>query len=69
MISVDAGPMHVAAAVGTPTLAVVGNDAVGIGASPIRLWKPRNKVVERTVMREGANYAVKTGFETMAACR
>ena len=27
VVSVDAGPMHIAAAVGTPTLALVGNDA------------------------------------------
>ena len=40
--------MHIAAAVGTPTLAVVGNDAAGVGASPIRLWLPRLSVVQRT---------------------
>ena len=49
VVSVDAGPMHVAAAVGTPTLAVVGNDEKAVGASPIRLWEPRSPMVERTV--------------------
>jgi ADP-heptose:LPS heptosyltransferase len=49
VVSVDAGPMHIAAAVGTPTLAVVGNDAAGVGASPIRLWLPRVAVLQRTV--------------------
>ena len=49
VVSVDAGPMHVAAAVGTPTLAVVGNDKEAVGASPIRLWQPRSPVLERTV--------------------
>ena len=49
VVSVDAGPMHVAAAVGTPTLAVVGNDNKAVGASPIRLWQPRSRMVERTV--------------------
>ncbi|WP_413441528.1 glycosyltransferase family 9 protein [Synechococcus sp. MIT S1220] len=49
VISVDAGPLHIAAAVGTPTLAVVGNDVDGVGASPIRLWQPRCSNVERTV--------------------
>ena len=49
VISVDAGPLHIAAAVGTPTLAVVGNDADGVGASPIRLWMPRAPQLERTV--------------------
>ena len=49
VVSVDAGPMHVAASVGTPTLAVVGNDAEGVGASPIRLWLPRSTNLSRTV--------------------
>ena len=48
VVSVDAGPMHIAAAVGTPTLAIVGNDAAGVGASPIRLWLPRLSVLQRT---------------------
>ena len=41
VISVDAGPLHIAAAMGTPTLAVVGNGNNGVSASPIRLWMPR----------------------------
>ena len=49
VLSVDAGPLHVAAAMGVPTLAVVGNDADGHGASPIRLWMPRAANVQRTV--------------------
>lgn len=49
VISVDAGPLHIAAAVGTPTLAIVGNDSEGVGASPIRLWLPRVANVSRTV--------------------
>ena len=49
VVSVDAGPMHVAAGVGTPTLAIVGNDAEAIGASPIRLWLPRSSSLTRTV--------------------
>ena len=49
VVSVDAGPLHIAAAVGTPTLAVVGNDAQGDGASPIRLWLPRVDTLQRTV--------------------
>ena len=48
VVSVDAGPLHIAAAVGTPTLAVVGNDAAGVGASPIRLWLPRAANLQRT---------------------
>ena len=49
VVSVDAGPMHVAAGVGTPTLAVVGNDAEAVGASPIRLWLPRSSSLTRTI--------------------
>ena len=49
VVSVDAGPMHIAAAVGTPTLALVGNDADGTGASPIRLWLPRTHNLSRTI--------------------
>ena len=44
VVSVDAGPLHVAAGVGTPTLAVVGNDSAAVGASPIRLWLPRSSI-------------------------
>jgi lipopolysaccharide heptosyltransferase III len=40
-VVVDAGPMHIAAAVGCPTVCVFGNDADGAGASPINLWAPR----------------------------
>ncbi|MDP9374784.1 MAG: glycosyltransferase family 9 protein [Chloroflexota bacterium] len=40
-VCVDAGPLHVAAAVGCPTVAVFGVDADGDGASPLRLWAPR----------------------------
>ena len=49
MISVDAGPLHIAAAVGTPTYAIVGNDCEGTGASPVRLWMPRCSNVTRSV--------------------
>ena len=51
VVSVDAGPLHIAAAVGTPTLAVVGNDMDGVGASPIRLWLPRSSNCSRTIAR------------------
>ena len=47
-ISVDAGPLHIAAAVGCPTLGIVGNDLDGDGASPIRLWAPRQSHVQLT---------------------
>lgn len=40
-VVVDAGPMHIACAVGCPTVCVFGNDAHGDGASPVRLWAPR----------------------------
>jgi ADP-heptose:LPS heptosyltransferase len=40
-IVLDSGPLHIAAAAGCPTVAIFGNDADGDGASPIRLWSPR----------------------------
>lgn len=46
-ISVDAGPMHIAVAVGCPTIALFGNDEAGYGASPVRLWAPRSPNVYR----------------------
>ena len=49
VISVDAGPLHISAAVGTPTYAIVGNDGDGVGASPVRLWMPRCSNVTRSV--------------------
>lgn len=52
VVSVDAGPLHIAAAVGVPTLAVVGNDAEAVGPSPIRLWMPRSVNCSRTVSTE-----------------
>ena len=49
VVSVDAGPLHIAAAVGTPTLGIVGNDLEGLGASPARLWMPRCDNFNRTI--------------------
>src|SRR5262245_446644 len=40
-VVVDAGPMHIAAAVGCATVCIFGNDSAGDGASPIDLWAPR----------------------------
>ena len=63
VISVDAGPLHVAAAVGTPVMAVVGNDMEGIGASPIRLWLPPKKNLERTVSVNTCDECMKNAFK------
>ena len=62
VVSVDAGPMHVAAGVGTPTLAIVGNDADGIGASPIRLWLPRSSSLKRTVSSSSCSLCSENRF-------
>ena len=66
VISVDAGPMHIAAAMGTPTLAVVGNDAQGIGASPIRLWLPRSDNLQRTISQETCSLCAERRFSNDA---
>ena len=62
VVSVDAGPMHVAAGVGTPTLAVVGNDDEAIGASPIRLWLPRSSSLNRTVSTSSCSLCSENRF-------
>jgi len=49
LVTVDAGPLHVAAAVGCPTVALFGADAQGVGASPRELWAPRRPFVRVTV--------------------
>ncbi|MDC0948679.1 glycosyltransferase family 9 protein [Gammaproteobacteria bacterium] len=58
MVSVDAGPMHIAAAVGCDTLGIFGNDADGVGASPMRLWMPRGANVSRTVSEQTCTLCV-----------
>ncbi|MCX5938474.1 MAG: glycosyltransferase family 9 protein [Cyanobium sp. LacPavin_0920_WC12_MAG_62_9] len=45
-ICVDSGPLHLAAAAGCPTVAIFGTDAAGLGASPQRLWAPRQASVK-----------------------
>ena len=62
VVSVDAGPMHVAAGVGTPTLAVVGNDAEAVGASPIRLWLPRSSNLTRTTSSSSCSLCSENRF-------
>lgn len=62
VVSVDAGPMHIAAAVGTPTLAIVGNDQDGTGASPIRLWLPRVSNLDRTISGESCSLCADNRF-------
>jgi heptosyltransferase-3 len=62
VISVDAGPLHIAAAVGTPTLAIVGNDLEGTGASPIRLWLPRCANVTRTISEVSCTVCAENRF-------
>ena len=62
VVSVDAGPMHVAAGVGTPTLAIVGNDAEAVGASPIRLWLPRSSSLTRTVSSSSCSLCSENRF-------
>ena len=37
----DSAPLHIATAVGCPTVAIFGNDLDEDGASLIRLWAPR----------------------------
>ena len=63
VISVDSGPLHIAAAVNTNVLAVVGNGVTGKGASPIRLWMPRSDNVSRTISKEDCNECEKRRYK------
>ena len=63
VLSVDAGPLHIAAAVGTPVLAIVGNDANGVGASPIRLWLPRSDNCFRTTTQVTCSLCAESRFK------
>ena len=66
VISVDAGPMHIAAAVGPATLALVGNDLDGTGASPIRLWLPRTDNLARTISPHSCDRCASNRFRNDA---
>lgn len=66
MITVDAGPLHIAAAMATPVLAIVGNDAEGVGASPIRLWMPRCSVASRTISDHSCSLCAEHRFKNDA---
>lgn len=62
-VVVDAGPMHIAAAVGCPTICLFGNDADGDGASPIRLWAPRGPHVQVLRTRAKCTVCVEQRFK------
>lgn len=68
-VTVDSGPLHVAAAVGCPTVAVFGNDADGVGASPLQLWMPRVGSVVRTVSPERCTLCLDNRFRNTACLR
>jgi ADP-heptose:LPS heptosyltransferase len=68
-VTVDSGPLHVAAAVGCPTIAVFGNDADGIGASPLQLWLPRVGHVVRAVSRNRCALCLENRFKNDGCLR
>ncbi len=65
-VVVDAGPMHIAAAVGCPTVCIFGNDADGDGASPIRLWAPRGPHIELVLTPTKCTVCVERRFKNEA---
>ena len=67
VVSVDAGPMHVAAGVGTPTLAIVGNDAEAVGRQSDSALLPRSSNLTRTISSSVAASAATTDSATMNA--
>lgn len=68
-VTVDSGPLHVAAAVGCPTVALFGNDADGVGASPLQLWMPRVGNVVRPVSSERCTLCLDNRFRNSDCLR
>jgi ADP-heptose:LPS heptosyltransferase len=68
-VTVDSGPLHVAAAVGCPTVAIFGNDADGVGASPLDLWLPRRGNVRRTTSTKHCGLCAENRFMNGACLR
>lgn len=66
LVTVDAGPLHVAAAVGCPTVAVFGADRDGVGASPVHLWAPRRPWVRVTTSTETCTVCADNRFKNQA---
>jgi ADP-heptose:LPS heptosyltransferase len=62
-VTVDSGPLHVAAAVGCPTVALFGNDAEGVGASPLQLWMPRVGNVVRPASQARCTLCLENRFK------
>ncbi len=65
-VVVDAGPMHIAAAVGCRTVCIFGNNASGDGASPVRLWAPRSPNALITVTPATCTVCVEQRFKNEA---
>lgn len=61
-ICVDSGPLHLAAAADCPTVAIFGNDAAGTGASPQRLWAPRQPSVTLATSSMSCSLCQQEGF-------
>ncbi len=62
LVTVDAGPLHVAAAVGCPTVAIFGGDDAAIGASPQHLWAPKRPFVRITESSETCQVCTERRF-------
>jgi heptosyltransferase-3 len=68
-VTVDSGPLHVAAAVGCPTVAIFGNDEAGVGASPLWLWLPRVGNVHRTESERSCALCLENRFRNDACLK
>lgn len=65
-VVVDAGPMHIAVAVGCPTVCIFGNDGDGDGASPINLWAPRGPHAQVVRTSAKCTVCIEHGFKNEA---
>ncbi len=63
-ITLDTGPLHIATAVGCPTVAIFGNSrSTGEGASPLRLWAPQQPYIKLALSDFSCTECAKTQFK------
>ena len=65
-VTIDTGPLHIAAAIKCRTIAVFGNNVDGIGASPIRLWGPPQAFVQFALSKYSCSLCEEARFKNNA---
>jgi len=62
-LCLDTGPLHIAGAVGCNTIAIIGNDEDGIGASPYHLWMPTQTPITRIPSSYTCKFCEESSFK------